>query len=756
MQAGGGIAVWRQFVAVLGLLAAVVVAVPAPPAAAAPNGMVFASIAPSSGNNLLVARIAANNPQDPPTWQLKATISLTYSGHTREVVSKVRISYPGSSITTRQYAPLTFPAGDPDGALYEIRPPGGTLPIHDGLLRDLPFPLPSQATISVYFRGRDTPVTRTFGLAVRENSTPLNAYFFPAQAADLQPGLLWAFHTRHVVDSGGGTGGNINPSAGGQRYGYDLEVVRWDDGDNEWTPLRETAEAELVDRENDDYLGYGTPLYSMFDGTITQCSRGEPDHAVVPSFSALSPHERNSANYVYIRTGDETVKITHLQDDAALAAVCPNPGSGLSTPVQAGQRVGTMGNTGNSTNPHLHIHMTGDGQDGVPINLVNIRTAAHESSISLLGEGPILRPQNGSGLHRHSLILPNPCGFDLPAAGQLEVAHHGITEDCHLDRTRLDVARGYHPTFVDGFRVGSTALVNSVFRSTSVGAWRQDFALTQSQFEGVLAARRLAGYRLHQVDSYTTGAGALRFAAIFEQRAGPAWDEVHGRSDTQFQVDFDDHVDDGFTPVNVSGTNVGGSVLWTALFERLPTVTGIMTETVPASSFASTVATNEAAGRQLTYVNGVQVGAIPSLTGIFLAPVGGDTDSDQNLSGPGYQTEENGQRADGRLTRAVTGYAVSGTAQYAGVFRTRPNTGITAGPSAPTSSRTATFRFGGDPPFLIGLQCFLDRGVYVSCSSPKTYSNLSAGSHTFRVRAVDREGLLDPTPATRTWSILGR
>ena len=47
----------------------------------------------------------------------------------------------------------------------------------------------------------------------------------------------------------------------------------------------------------------------------------------------------------------------------------------------------------------------------------------------------------------------------------------------------------------------------------------------------------------------------------------------------------------------------------------------------------------------------------------------------------------------------------------------------------------------------------MDAGAYAYCSSPKAYSALSTGSHTFSVRATDAAGNVDASPATRTWTI---
>ncbi len=86
------------------------------------------------------------------------------------------------------------------------------------------------------------------------------------------------------------------------------------------------------------------------------------------------------------------------------------------------------------------------------------------------------------------------------------------------------------------------------------------------------------------------------------------------------------------------------------------------------------------------------------------------------------------------------------------VDTTPPNTTITAGPSGTVSSRKATFKFNASQASSTFL-CSLDGARFKSCSSPKTYQDLSKGSHTFRTKAKDPAGNLDPTPAERTWRI---
>jgi len=81
-----------------------------------------------------------------------------------------------------------------------------------------------------------------------------------------------------------------------------------------------------------------------------------------------------------------------------------------------------------------------------------------------------------------------------------------------------------------------------------------------------------------------------------------------------------------------------------------------------------------------------------------------------------------------------------------------PDTTITSFPDNPTNSTSATFTFTSTE---MGstFECQLDGGSYSSCSSPKVYSGLSYGSHTFSVRAIDSAGNIDPSPPSYPWTV---
>ena len=101
----------------------------------------------------------------------------------------------------------------------------------------------------------------------------------------------------------------------------------------------------------------------------------------------------------------------------------------------------------------------------------------------------------------------------------------------------------------------------------------------------------------------------------------------------------------------------------------------------------------------------------------------------------------------------VRAKAVDGTpdptppATYGWTVDSAPDTSITGSlPAKLTNQTSAQFTFSGTSGSTF--ECSLDGSAFASCSSPKSYSTLSDGDHTFRVRVQG-----DPTPDTYRWTV---
>ena len=84
-----------------------------------------------------------------------------------------------------------------------------------------------------------------------------------------------------------------------------------------------------------------------------------------------------------------------------------------------------------------------------------------------------------------------------------------------------------------------------------------------------------------------------------------------------------------------------------------------------------------------------------------------------------------------------------------------PETTITAGPAGPTNNASPSFSFSSSKAGS-SFECRLDSteaSDWAACASPKSYSALAEGPHSFEVKAIDAVGNVDPSPAARSFTI---
>ena len=103
--------------------------------------------------------------------------------------------------------------------------------------------------------------------------------------------------------------------------------------------------------DNRSYRGYGQPIYAVADGTITETKDGIPEN--VPDLTARAVTitlDTVAGNHVIEKIGDRAyATYAHLQPGSLKVKVGEQ--------VKRGQVLGLVGNSGNSTAPHLHFQL---------------------------------------------------------------------------------------------------------------------------------------------------------------------------------------------------------------------------------------------------------------------------------------------------------------------------------------------------------------------------------------------------------------
>jgi hypothetical protein len=81
-----------------------------------------------------------------------------------------------------------------------------------------------------------------------------------------------------------------------------------------------------------------------------------------------------------------------------------------------------------------------------------------------------------------------------------------------------------------------------------------------------------------------------------------------------------------------------------------------------------------------------------------------------------------------------------------------PETTITGQPASSTQSTAAKFEFRRTDADAGTYECSVDGAAFAPCSSPDSFS-VTVGAHTFQVRAKNAADLVDPTPASASWTV---
>lgn len=165
----------------------------------------------------------------------------------------------------------------------------------------------------------------------------------------------------------------------GTTYAFDFLAV---DDDGRTAPAR-SLRTVFATEPPELFYAFGRPLYSPVAGTVVSVHDGEPDHEARRSMLTLIPYGISQArrirrgltailgNHVIIQVAESSycVGLVHLQRGSVQAS----PGDR----VWAGDQIGRCGNSGNSTQPHLHIQAM-DSSDlyavkGVPLRFDEFR-----------------------------------------------------------------------------------------------------------------------------------------------------------------------------------------------------------------------------------------------------------------------------------------------------------------------------------------------------------------------------------------------
>lgn len=124
----------------------------------------------------------------------------------------------------------------------------------------------------------------------------------------------------------------------------------------------------------ESFVGFGRPILSPVAGVVLTAHDGEGDHVARRAPLALISYALTqgsrvrggapaiAGNHVVIRVGEAVVLLAHLRRGSLRVRVGQD--------VSVGEQLGECGNSGNSTEPHVHVQVSDSlepGARGIPL-----------------------------------------------------------------------------------------------------------------------------------------------------------------------------------------------------------------------------------------------------------------------------------------------------------------------------------------------------------------------------------------------------
>lgn len=473
----------------------------------------------------------------------------------------------------------------------------------------------------------------------------------------------------------------IHSEAGVQKYGYDLDIRRYDAAAKKWVWASGGGDT------NSEWYVYDRPVYAMRSGKVIACWRNAPEnpkmgkgpgnwHDELTKYPNGGSRIYGGGNGFWIEHADGSrAEYAHFRPGTVPAALCPHNAalmpSVIKSPdvvdawqyirvpatqqvtIQAGQLLGHSGNVGTCTNPHLHVHMenggvattTKSGGSPVPINFKSGLYIDYKDS-----SGPYVEWTSFAG----KPIPPGPVMVWPSRSTGAEYARHGFDADHFGAFFQHLTDSGFWPEWIDTYTANGHAYINHVWR-TAQGPWRAYVLVDAAKYQQVMDQAKADGYAPVFVESCAADGQARYSMIVVKNKPGRAIAR-HGLSYDQHMALMDDARKQGLVPVDVSVISVGGKLYYTVLYRAGNIGTWNVKSQILESAYQKEYDDQTAAGRKPVYLNAYMHDGKPYISAIFGQVAASDRKDRHLMSASDYQTEYVSAIDGGLLTRAVTSF----------------------------------------------------------------------------------------------------
>ncbi|MEO7578765.1 MAG: peptidoglycan DD-metalloendopeptidase family protein [Massilia sp.] len=501
----------------------------------------------------------------------------------------------------------------------------------------LPVPGPSQIRLAIACEGFNEVQAVTLPLKPHQSPVAGGSYDFPAKARDFRIGEYWSGRGESHASAGDGS----------QLFAYDMGVVAFDANSSKWSELLPGTDGS----RNEHYRIWGKPVYAMADGSVLAFKNDMPANTRM-GLQRPTP-DPVEGNHFWLQHGDEAVLYAHMQ----AGSLNPDLAS-IGAPVKRGDLLGLAGNSGNSTNPHLHVHaIEGSAPWAGPLRPLPFRNLFVIDRAALSApspSGPWVKAED-QGLPGVPVALwPGPTVPAWYPPGWGEVTRSGIPEAAYQAEFDRVTSSGYRPVWVDAYEVNGRVFFNAIFHPEDGTAWTAHHGMNASQYQAEFTSRASQGFQLIHIESYISGK-EIRYASIFAKKIGGPVAAYHGVSKEQHQQKFNMLTAEGWRPINISVVSPNNVLNYCALYQKRDVGAFFARSFLTPAEYQVQFNENNKAGRKLSYLNAYTHLGQPHFSAIWFEKTPAVV-ARHGENPAQFQLEFDRQMAAGLRTRVLTGY----------------------------------------------------------------------------------------------------
>ena len=395
------------------------------------------------------------------------------------------------------------------------------------------YPLPSEVTALVYCKGFSKPVEVEFPL---EGGQGMAAQF-PVRTESLDLYEYYNAWSRH------GSGGN-------QTFGIDMDVIGWNG--SSWS-------GKLPGKSGDSaqhFRTWGKPVYAMADGTVSSFENDHFDDILLND--TINNYNKTSGNHFNIKHDGYMASYSHFQKGSLNSDLLVD-----GTSVNKGQFLGLIGNSGNTSGPHLHVHIMKDPNDERqfrPIRFYDAKVTARENM-----------PDPG--------VIPDWVTLDsihIPV-DKIVLIRSTATRKWK-DYTRAKIPMNYFQNefikiadakYMTKYLNGVTQsgkMYYSISCEPTKHGWLAKHNYPHAKFRTYVDSLKNLGFGAHYMDSYLRN-GEVRYNFVWRKLTMDTR-EYHGYSSGLHTRTFNTFIQDGYVPNQISVVTINGIDNYAAIYEK--------------------------------------------------------------------------------------------------------------------------------------------------------------------------------------------